>query len=321
MKITLYAICKNEKKNIEKFIQNSSRFSHVVVVDTGSIDGTPELLRQHGIEVYEHSQLKNEFDFSIARNIALSYVKTDWAFSLDFNEEIDNFFPESLQAIEKEFTAFKHLRFDDDGEGDPRQSFEVHTRLHRTKNYKWVNAVHEIPVFIPTEDHDNEMVADTTIKITKNIVKSVSKQLFYLSICEREHLKNPQNWYYIWFIFNHYFNVGNYQKALEYGYLFLDTSKPYFDQFRVLAFIRCSICLMKENNFSKAANYAFHALSEAMNMGEPYLSQAFINLNEIGKILNNPSIIVFATGFNEQTLKSTARQEAIRHLYESYNPI
>ena len=35
---------------------------------------------------------REDFDFSVARNQALSYVKTDWAFSLDFNENIDDLF-------------------------------------------------------------------------------------------------------------------------------------------------------------------------------------------------------------------------------------
>ena len=56
MNITLYAICKNEEKNVEKFIETSKKFSHTVVVDTGSTDNTVQLLKDAGIEVYEHSQ-------------------------------------------------------------------------------------------------------------------------------------------------------------------------------------------------------------------------------------------------------------------------
>jgi glycosyltransferase involved in cell wall biosynthesis len=81
MKVTLYAICKNEEKNINKFIENSKKFFHTIVVDTGSTDNTVQLLKDAGIEVYEHPQTREEFDFSVARNQALSYVKTDWAFS------------------------------------------------------------------------------------------------------------------------------------------------------------------------------------------------------------------------------------------------
>ncbi len=317
MNVTLYAISKNEEKNIEKFIENSKEFSHTVVVDTGSTDNTVQLLRDAGIEVYEHPQTKEEFDFSVARNQALSYVKTDWAFSLDFNEDTRDLFLDGLDMIENEITTFKHLRFDDIGEEEPQQSNEVHVRFHRTKNYKWTNAVHEMPVFVSTEDYPTEVLIETSIKITKKINRSVSKELFYFDICEREYKKDPTNWYYIWFIFNHYFNVGNYQKALEFGQEYLNVSKAYFDTFRISVFIKCSICSFSLQNTQQSANYAFHAVSESMNMGEPHLSQAFSYLTELSKKINNPNITVFATGFNPETLRLSERHQAIDKLFLS----
>ena len=38
MKITLYAIAKNEEKNVSKFVEISKKFDDVVVVDTGSTE-------------------------------------------------------------------------------------------------------------------------------------------------------------------------------------------------------------------------------------------------------------------------------------------
>jgi len=315
MKVTLYAIAKNEEKNIEKFLLNAKKFDDAVVVDTGSTDNTVQLLKDAGIKVYEHSQTREEFDFSIARNQALSYVETDWAFVLDFNEDVDEFYPEGFDAIADEFTKFNHLRFDDNGTEEPKQSYEVHTRFHRTKNYTWANAVHEVPNFIPTENYLNEVSVDTTIKITKKINKTVDKELFYFNICEREHQKDPTNWYWIWFIFNHYFNVQNAEKALEYGQEFLNVSKPYFDSFRVLAFIRCSQILLGVGDTQKGANYAFHAVSEAMNMGPEQMTMAFQYLLQIGIKLNNPNIVIFASGFNPETALLPERINAINLLY------
>jgi glycosyltransferase involved in cell wall biosynthesis len=51
MKVTLYAIAKNEEKNIEKFLKNAEKFDDVVVVDTGSTDDTVQLLKDAGIKV------------------------------------------------------------------------------------------------------------------------------------------------------------------------------------------------------------------------------------------------------------------------------
>jgi glycosyltransferase involved in cell wall biosynthesis len=315
MNITLYAICKNEEKNVEKFIETAKKFSHTVVVDTGSTDKTVEILKEAGIEVYEHPQSREEFDFSKARNTALSYVKTDWAFSLDFNEDVDEFFPEGLDVIAGEFTGFNHERYDKVGDQDPTLGQASHVRFHRTKNYTWVNAVHETPMFIPSEEHLNEVSVDTTIKITKTIQPSVDKQLFYLSICEREYKNNPDNVYYLWFIFKHYFEVKNIEKALEFGQEYLNVSKAYFDPMRVDVFIMTSIVLIQLKNISQASNYAFHAVSEAMNIGGEAMGKAFTHLLEIGKLVRNPNIIIFASAFASETLGLKERTDAIDRLF------
>ena len=315
MNITLYAIAKNEEKNIEKFINNSKKFSHTIVVDTGSTDNTIQLLRDAGIEVYEHPQTREEFDFSVARNQALSYIKTDWAFSLDFNEDLDEFFPEGLDVIAGEFTAFRHERYDKVGDEEPTLGQTAHTRFHRTKNYTWTNAVHESLVFIPTEEHLNDSAVDTTIKIIKNIHNTIDKQFLYLSICEREFEKDKSNTYYLWFIFKHYFEVKNFNKALELGQEYLNLSKAYFDPTRVDVFIMCSIVLINTKDIQRASNYAFHALSESMNIGGNAMGKAFTHLLNIGKLTQNPNIIVFASGFSPETISSKERTAAIDKLF------
>ena len=315
MNITLYAICKNEEKNVEKFIETSKKFSHTVVVDTGSTDKTVELLKEAGIEVYYHPQSREEFDFSKVRNQALSYVKTDWAFSLDFNEDVDEFFPEGLGVISTEFTGFNHERYDKVGDQEPTLGQTAHIRFHRTKNYTWVNAVHETPIFIPTEDYLNEVSVDTTIKITKSIQPSIDKQLFYLSICEREYKNNPENTYYLWFIFKHYFEVKNFNKALELGQEYLNLSRAYFDPTRIDVFIMCSIAFINSQDIQRAANYAFHAVSEAMNVGGDSMGKAFSHLLNIGQLTQNPNIIVFASAFAQETLGIKERTDAIDKLF------
>lgn len=325
MNVTLYAICKNEEKNVEKFIKNSKRFSHTVVVDTGSTDNTVQLLRDAGITVYEHAQTRKKFDFAKARNQALSYVETDWAFSLDFSEDIEGVFLEGLENFSEELTMFQHQRYDKENEdSEPVLSNTAHTRFHRVKNYTWDYAVHEQPRFVATEDHPKESKVDTTFKIIKTTNDSVDKQLFYLSIAEREFKKNPKSTYYLWYIFLYYYRVKNFEQALEFGQEYLTISKAYFDPVRIDVFLMCSEILMKPETTQMAANYAFHAVSESMNLSMlkdipipsvNYLGRSFQQLMNIGITLNNPDIIVFASAFAGETKRLPERTNAIDKLF------
>ena len=326
MNITLYAICKNEEENVEKFIENSKKFYDTVVVDTGSTDNTVQLLRDAGITVYEHPQSREEFDFSVARNQALSYVKTDWAFSLDFNEVVEDFAPEEMDLISEDFTAFRHRRFDIN-DGSEKESMQVHVRFHKTKNYFWENAVHEAPAFIKDELHEKENVLDTKITIKKTILESVDKQLFYFSICERELEKDPLNCYYLAFIVKHYFNTSNYTKFFESAQKYLDISsyKSYFDAFRVEALVHSSIVIYQKDK-QASLNFAIHAISESLNIqmrdpkvGDHLVDMAIRNLIHLSKDLNDPNIFLFATSYFRDTDNvgefAIPRKRAIHELY------
>ncbi len=315
MNVTLYSICKNEEKNVEKFIKSIEKFSNVVVVDTGSTDNTVQLLRNAGIEVYEHPQNREEFDFSIAKNKALSYVKTDWAFYLDFSEEVGEFFPDGFDVIAGDFTSFLHEQYIKTEDQDPILSNTKNIRFHRTKNYFWDGSVYESLSFIPTESHLNESFVDTSIKVTKDLHVTVDKKLFYLSICEREYKNNPENIRYLWYIFQHYVDVKNIEKSLSLGQEYLNLSKPYFDPIRIDVFIACSALYYKLQNIKSAANYSFHAVSEAMNIGGDILGKAFVNLMQLGKVTQNPNILVFASAFSPETLRLKERTDAIDKLF------
>ena len=45
-KICVYAICKNESKFISQWLDNMSEADYIVVLDTGSTDGTYEKLKE-----------------------------------------------------------------------------------------------------------------------------------------------------------------------------------------------------------------------------------------------------------------------------------
>lgn len=79
-------IVRNEARCIERCLASAAPWvDRIVVLDTGSVDETPELARHSGAEVH-HLDWPN--DFSIARNHALDLADADWNLILDADEWI-----------------------------------------------------------------------------------------------------------------------------------------------------------------------------------------------------------------------------------------
>ena len=93
-KISLCMIVRDEEKNLPRALKSvTGAVDEIIVVDTGSIDRTPELAREHGASVYHHPW-KNSF--SEARNHSLDYATGDWILILDADEELH---PEDQQNL------------------------------------------------------------------------------------------------------------------------------------------------------------------------------------------------------------------------------
>ena len=84
--VTVYAICKNEIQNVERWLSTLTDADNIIIVDTGSTDGTCEKIK----ELINDNKYKTQgrvflrelseediqpFDFSVARNIALDYAR------------------------------------------------------------------------------------------------------------------------------------------------------------------------------------------------------------------------------------------------------
>lgn len=95
-RLSLCMIAKNEAENISGCIKSLNGLAdEIIVVDTGSMDQTPEIALSHGAKVIS---MKWEDDFSKARNLSLEYAQGDWVLCLDCDEQL---YAESLPELEK----------------------------------------------------------------------------------------------------------------------------------------------------------------------------------------------------------------------------
>jgi hypothetical protein len=84
--LSLCMIVKNEKEHLPRCLTSVQPYvDEIVVVDTGSNDGTPEIASSYGAKVGYFAWCD---DFAAARNYALSLVTGEWVLVLDADEEL-----------------------------------------------------------------------------------------------------------------------------------------------------------------------------------------------------------------------------------------
>ncbi|MDZ8066726.1 MAG: tetratricopeptide repeat protein [Nostoc sp. DedQUE08] len=101
MSLSLCMIVKNEAATLPKCLSSVRKVvDEMIVLDTGSIDRTPNIAQQLGAKVH-HFKWCN--DFSAARNAALKYVTGDWILVLDADETLTpTIVPQLREAIARD---------------------------------------------------------------------------------------------------------------------------------------------------------------------------------------------------------------------------
>lgn len=149
-KICIYAICKNEAKFIPKWLDNVQEADYIVVLDTGSTDGSYEMLKNDKrITKVKKKEIK-PWRFDVARNESMKLIPddTDICFCIDMDELInpgkpgwaqilrDNWYDEDTRA--NYLYAWGHNDL-----GEPTDVF-VYDKIHSREGYEWIFPVHEV---------------------------------------------------------------------------------------------------------------------------------------------------------------------------------
>ena len=93
--LSLAIICLNEADNIERCIRSVPFADDVVVVDSGSTDGTLDIARRLGARVF----IEEWRGYRDQKRRATELAKNDWVLSLDADEALS---PEAVEDIAAE---------------------------------------------------------------------------------------------------------------------------------------------------------------------------------------------------------------------------
>ncbi|MEH2389917.1 MAG: tetratricopeptide repeat protein [Nostoc sp.] len=139
MKLSLCMIVKNEAATLPKCLNSVRKVvDEMVVLDTGSIDRTPNIAQQLGAKVH-HFKWCN--DFSAARNAALKYVTGDWILVLDADETLTSAIVPQLREViaRDEYLLINLVRQEVGAEQSPyslvSRLFRNHPDIHFDRPY------------------------------------------------------------------------------------------------------------------------------------------------------------------------------------------
>jgi len=146
---------------------------------------------------------------------------------------------------------------------------------------------------------------------------NLSIENYAIENCKKDYLRENKNEDYIITLLNYYYDHNNLNETLRYGGEFLTISAPYFEKNRIDVFIKCSHALLQLNQVQASMSYSIHALSEAIKLNDYYIEKAFSNLFSLGVKIDNPNIIIFASGFLNPNANKIERKQSIQKLFNS----
>ncbi len=118
MKFSACIITLNEEANLGRALASIADLAdEIVIVDSGSTDGTEAIARRHGARLHRQDWL----GYVGQKNLALSLARNDWVFSLDADEELSGTLREEIRhwnerdavTREKGFSMPRCVRYGD----------------------------------------------------------------------------------------------------------------------------------------------------------------------------------------------------------------
>ena len=196
-KICVYAICKNEAKFAARWMASMGEADGVYALDTGSEDGTAELLRSLGATV--ETRISDPWRFDTARNLSLALVPedADICVCVDLDEVFSPGWRRRLAAAwqpDTQQARYKYVwSFQEDGsEGTVFYSDKIHAR----NGFRWVNPVHEVLRFEGGAPRQ-VLVEGMQLNHHPDPQKSRAQYLPLLELAVKEDPENDRNMHYL----------------------------------------------------------------------------------------------------------------------------
>ena len=305
-KICVYAICKNELKFADQWLKSMSEADFIVVLDTGSTDGTFDKLKMDPRVTRVEQKVINPWRFDVARNESMKLVpdEANILVCTDFDELFEEGWGDALRSIWAEDTHRVHYPYawSHNSIGEPTDVF-MYDKIH-TRDYHWKFPVHE--VLWPNEEgwQEKENVVTEMDRIYLHHFQDTSKERkSYMPLLKLAVKENPDDSHVRLLLAREYLLYDDIDTALKEYKKVLEmpiTDHPGYHLVKLEALGRCAdIYARKEDNLH-AIEYCNKFILADKTYREPYLI--------LGTIYNSMGLYVLGEAVMKAMEEYTTRK-------------
>jgi len=280
MKICVYAICKNELKFVDKWLENMSEADYICVLDTGSTDGTYEKLKEDSrVTKVKQKEIK-PWRFDVARNESMKLCPkdTDVYVCTDFDELFEKGWAEQIRKhwkVDEYNRGFYTYAWSHSDIGEPQDVFK-YDKIH-TKDFHWIFPVHEVL-------QPNDGIAQIGLDFGTNIYlhhyqDRTKERKYYFDLLELSCKENPEDSHTRMLLAREYILQGNLEAALKEFLEVLkmpDVDKPNKRLVLLYSLLHVAEIYADLKNYDEVIWYCQEFIKEDYTYREPYLLLADI---------------------------------------------
>jgi len=227
MRVSVYAICRNEKKFVKRFLSSIlpelRDGDNITILDTDSSDGTVEEFEAFGVKPF--SAVVSPWRFDDARNISLSLVPrdVDVAVCLDLDEVLQPGWREAIESSWVEGTTRLRYRYvwNWNEDGSPGVQYWA-DKIHLRSGYRWRLPAHEVLQFVGDGDESQGWSRDLVVHHHADDSKPRSQYLGLMKLALDEDPSNDRMQHYY---ARELFFYGRFPESAEWFQKHLDNPK------------------------------------------------------------------------------------------------
>lgn len=273
MKISVYAIAKNEEKFARRWAESMSEADEIIVLDTGSEDKTAEILSDFPqVRVFRENVTPWRFD--TARNLSLMNVSedTDYCVCTDLDEVFTEGWREKLEkALESrpDRVSYRYVwSFNKDGSENTVFNLD---KIHKRQGFLWTHPVHEVLSFTENRQQNTVFADGMELHHHPDDKKSRGIYLPLLELSVKEAPDDDRNMHYLG---REYMFHGRYEEAIKTLEKHLSLEGARWKDERCASLRYMARCFTALNKPSETLMCLLRACTEAPYLREPWMEAA-----------------------------------------------